>query len=744
MGWKGKVGKLRTRFGKGTVDLLSERVEQLLIEGNYSQALHEVEELEKEEDFELVDQLKLGVLKSRCFYESNNCQEALIIANSVIEQGKTNPTLTDIVVEVYIQKAWAEYQLGQFKVAMESVETGEMLITTSIEDDTPDNKLRRGMALRLKGCIATYSQLELALEYLSQAHSLFVEIGDKNRMAMALQNMGQGHGSIGKSESAFDYYDKAKLLFQEVGNRLRLADIEIRIGLLLGSRGDTDEQMACAKRALMIYEEYDDKHRIVDTLHAIGQCYLSMGELHTALGYFDKGILVCKETSEEGQHLAWLSASIGQVYRIRREFDKALKWYEKALAIARRIGDDSAISVYLSSIGVLLQTKGELDSSFKNQKESLEKAEIIGYNATIGTILYRLISVALGRNNIDLAESYLQSLQKRCSAQEGEDKYLDQVYRVAQSLILKTSKNPRKRAKAEELLEQVVREDVTYIEITTDALLTLCSMLLDDLRLSGDKEVLQDLKAFVKQLSEIAQKQHSYWLLAESYWLQSQMSLVELKPKEALQLLSQAQLIAEGHGLNKLALKISTEYDRLLDQTENWERLAELDAPLAERLDTAHISEQLERMVKKEDVEVPEIEEEEPVQFLLVAATGGVNLVTKSFQPGIAMDESLVSGFLSALSSFSEEIFSQSLDRVRIGEYTMLMQYEEPFLFCYVFKGQSYSAIQKMKEFIEILRGKESLREALERTVATGAINQSAQASVEDVLTQVFVPAVTN
>ena len=49
-----------------------------------------------------------------------------------------------------------------------------------------------------------------------------------------------------------------------------------------------------------------------------------------------------------------------------------------------------------------------------------------------------------------------------------------------------------------------------------------------------------------------------------------------------------------------------------------------------------------------------------------------------------------------------------------------------------------------MKEFIEVLRGKVSLRKALERTVATGAINQSAQASVEDVLTQVFVPTVTN
>jgi len=414
------------------------------------------------------------------------------------------------------------------------------------------------------------------------------------------------------------------------------------------------------------------------------------------------------------------------------------------LAIFRRIGDNSGFAYTLASIGFLHHAKGEFDSSFRILKECLEKALILGYFDLISGILYRLVSVAMDMNNIDLAESYLQRLQDHRGNHEGESRFLGQADRVAQALILKTSGNLRKRAKAEELLEQVVREDVIDIVLTTDALLTLCSMLLEDLHTSEDEEVLQELKTFVNQLSDIAEKQHSYWLLAESYWLQSQISLVEQNTKEALQLLSQAQLIAEGHELKALALKISMEYDNLLNQEEDWERLAKLDSPLAERIDAARIDEQLERMVKKESAEIPDVPEEEPVQFLLVAAAGGVNLVTKSFQPGIAMDESLVSGFLSALSSFSEEVFSQSLDRVRIGEYTMLMQYEEPFLFCYVFKGQSYSAIQKMKEFIEVLRDNVSLRQALEHTITTGAINQSATSSVEEVLTQVFLPAATN
>ena len=83
-----------------------------------------MEELENKENFAIADQLRLGVLKSECVFAFSNYHEALIIANSVIEQGKANPALLDIVVEACIQKAWVEYRLGQLKEAMESIEMG--------------------------------------------------------------------------------------------------------------------------------------------------------------------------------------------------------------------------------------------------------------------------------------------------------------------------------------------------------------------------------------------------------------------------------------------------------------------------------------------------------------------------------------------------------------------------------------------------------------------------------------------
>ncbi|MFW9875704.1 MAG: hypothetical protein ACFFG0_21585 [Candidatus Thorarchaeota archaeon] len=64
----------------------------------------------------------------------------------------------------------------------------------------------------------------------------------------------------------------------------------------------------------------------------------------------------------------------------------------------------------------------------------------------------------------------------------------------------------------------------------------------------------------------------------------------------------------------------------------------------------------------------------------------------------------LFSSFMSAFNTFSSEIFSKSIDRIRIGENTILINPVESFLTCYVIKGQSYPALQKLTRFTDAIR----------------------------------------
>lgn len=129
---------------------------------------------------------------------------------------------------------------------------------------------------------------------------------------------------------------------------------------------------------------------------------------------------------------------------------------------------------------------------------------------------------------------------------------------------------------------------------------------------------------------------------------------------------------------------------------------------------------------------------EEPVQLMLAAAHSGISLARVEFQPYLSGDESIVSGFVTALRYIGDVVFSRPLDRVKIGEYTMLMKVDLPFLFCYVFRGRIHQAIHRLDEFIKILLEKAPLLKSLKNTISTGAVDKVAMSSIEDLASQVF------
>jgi hypothetical protein len=79
----------------------------------------------------------------------------------------------------------------------------------------------------------------------------------------------------------------------------------------------------------------------------------------------------------------------------------------------------------------------------------------------------------------------------------------------------------------------------------------------------------------------------------------------------------------------------------------------------------------------------------------------------------------LFSSFMSAFNTFMDEIFSNSIDRIKVKENTILIRPVENFLVCYVIKGQSYPALQKLTRFTEAIRKNSEIWQALNKSVKT-------------------------
>jgi hypothetical protein len=186
-------------------------------------------------------------------------------------------------------------------------------------------------------------------------------------------------------------------------------------------------------------------------------------------------------------------------------------------------------------------------------------------------------------------------------------------------------------------------------------------------------------------------------------------------------------------------MKISTDHDTLLTQLDVWNGFKEKDAPVSERVKLASLDGNIERLQRKRRIESVELVEEEST-ILLIIGEGGTLIFSCPFTDEWERDEELFSSFLSAFTSFSDEFFSEELDRVKFGQYTVLMESVSSYSVCYLYKGQTYPAKQKLTKFTERLQNTTEIWQLLERFYQTSQILELKDSPpLESLIEEIFV-----
>ncbi|MFX1534732.1 MAG: tetratricopeptide repeat protein [Promethearchaeota archaeon] len=637
------------------------QVEKLLYEGKFNEALQIVNTVEKDNTLTTDDRLTCQLLKGTLLNKQGKFEEALQIANKVLQESQSLGKALQTIDAVFIM-ADAYIVLGRFNEALETLLQGEKTLKRVRQKESSKSILRRFFSFR-------------------QAEKV-----DKKK---------ESPEEIGRR--------KARLLYHK--------------GVIYMRKGDLEQASDYHQEGLALQKEFGDKQDISLSLNNIGIIYWQQGALDKALRYCEESLELFEELGNK-QNIARSLNNIGVIYMTKGELDQALENFQKSLTLLLEMGNKHYIAALQGNIGEIYRQQGHLDLALENLSQSLELFEDIGNNLHTSEALFRLIMITIDKPSPELAQQYLERLQK-INEQE-KNKIISQRYRVSNALILKSSQRARKRVKAEELLEQVAGEEIVDHEVTVVALLGLCDLLLSELLSSGNQEILDDVKPLVNRLLEIAKAQHSHSLLVESYMLNANLALVDLNLNEARRLLTQAQFIAEERDLKRLAMKISNEHDILLEQLSKWEELIERNASLTERAEFAHLEDVMRRMLQKRAVDIPEVTEEKPILFLILSGSGLCRF-SKTFLPEGEVNDQLIGGFLTAIQGFSTEIFAQSIDRVKMEKYTLLMKSEEPFLMCYVFQGQSYTAQQKLSQFTNNIHNALSMWQALKEIEEKGS-----------------------
>jgi tetratricopeptide (TPR) repeat protein len=442
--------------------------------------------------------------------------------------------------------------------------------------------------------------------------------------------------------------------------------------------------------------------------------YYNRGDLELALEYSKIALEIYGQFEIFSSLRPYVLDLMGFIYSARGELEKSINISKESLRLyGKLINIDPKFSPTANlyrGLGNTYYRQGNLELAIKNYEKALRlNVEIVYVNTWVYLFL---IQIYLDKNSPEKAKEYFNQL-KTYSINHPHP-VNEPVLILSEARILKSSRRVKNLAKSEELLKNLLERDGLSLNFVVFVFIELCDLLLIELKISDEIEILDEAESFILQLLKLAEEQHSFLVLTQARFLQGKLALIKMNMGDSRRFLTEAQQLADEHGLQILARTISKEHDTLLGQLDIWDNLNRIKAPISERLKLATIDETFDHISEKRAIEPPLLTSETPV-LLLIIEEGGVLVFSNAFIEGWTDEEDLIGNFLSAFNTFSGELFSKGLDRAIFGDFTILMESVSHFSICYLFKGQTYPAKKKITMFMERIQEIKEIFQSLEK-----------------------------
>lgn len=491
-------------------------------------------------------------------------------------------------------------------------------------------------------------------------------------------------------------------------------------GSYLYQVADFQEAESFLQQALSFLQEGKNEPLKAEVLESVAHCYFLQGKIDLALENYQKSLDIW-EAIENKQAVAKIRNALAQILAFQGDIHLALENYSQGLEVVKKIENDFIMAVFQQNIGLVNLEMEYFEQSFEWLLESLTNFKEIGNRRKISQVLFHLIFSHIKNKTFQKAEEYLNQLSSVTNSTN--DPLINQRLLLSKALLLNTSSRFLEKGEAEELLITILEEKEYDYRITVCAMLNLCKLHLDNLKNDENQDLLQKLESNLQHLEKIAEGQDSYILLVETYLLQAQVSVIKENAEKAQELLQQALSLAKLKEIDRLVRKATNIQNILEVKLELWEKLYHYNASLADLLELPPYEEGLKHFSRNKIKKISLDQNEDPI-LLIILDPSGTSMFSKKFLPDSQFDEQLISGFLFAINNFMQETFAGkgTIDRITYLDYTLLFKSLEPFLICYAYQGQSYSAQQNLDLFSDNLENSSDIWQALLSYAETGFV----------------------
>ncbi|MBY9006671.1 MAG: tetratricopeptide repeat protein [Candidatus Lokiarchaeota archaeon] len=715
--------------------------------GQYSQALTFLKSIENERQLTNKELLSKQYVEIFILLDKGEFQKGCDLADEMINNSRLQKNkLREI--DAIIAKTENSNCLGLFNDSFKFINEAEHILENLKKIPNDIRKQKQAYLFYLKGRINRDSHNVIdAIKLFKKSYELRKEINDKFGMMWSLLNWASIITAIGNFKSADKYFNESLTIAKNLDVEVGIIWNYIYLGWLKYHIRDLGTAINLAEKCLAICEPKNYKYSSTRCYDLIGHCYLIKGDVNKALSFFKKSLEIRIEIGYNS-YVAQSYFSIGKVYRQKGELKRSLNYFKKVLDISPLDDRQMSKPTYLSALGKIYCELGDFKKAKKFLLEALELLknkqmflfQFLNYNVSIATTLHYLIVLSINMNDSDKIYEYLNMLEF-LSQKYPNLTQINQIYKLDKAIILNSSKRLMDKMEAGSILMKLIDEEIIDYEILIETMSTLSDILMYELEITGDIKILNEIEELTNKMNKIAENQELFSLFAEINFFKAKISLLNLDIDNARLLLTKAQNIANEHGLVRLANKISNEHDFLLGNLNDWENKIKEKVPLLQRLKESKNEFLFSKLVQLKYGDLSN-ESENPVYILILSPYDGRCLYNKAFQEMSFSDGNLFSSFISAINIFGKTAFSttDSIDRIRHGEYLIVLQPKNKFLFAYIFKGQSYSAISKLDEFIKIITLKKPLvKDLIESLKNHTEILEQTYLNINEIVNDIFI-----
>ena len=221
------------------------------------------------------------------------------------------------------------------------------------------------------GMAAAYNNLGLlhknqcrfkeAVRFLEQALRISERSGHFHDAATYLHNLGIVHDKMGDWDLAEEHYRRGLQMYTEVGYAAGRARALSCLGNLKRKRRDWPQAEELIRESLALASERGYPRETILAREALGDFHLDRGSVAEARSEFETALTMADQVAPESDLTVELLRRLGEASLAAAELEPAVRLAERALSIARRLGDRIEEACSLKLIGLARAEEGDLD-----------------------------------------------------------------------------------------------------------------------------------------------------------------------------------------------------------------------------------------------------------------------------------------------------------------------------------------------------------------------------------------------